>query len=161
MPIKWTPERDQTLLLKILETSEITANVAKISETWPETEEAPTARAIQERLVRIRAMAGGKGTGTFKIGTQGARTSPAKSATPSKSKGGKAGNGNAKKRKSALDDTDESSKSGADDGSPTPPKSKKAKSEKKVDDNGNGIKPEPIDQMDGAVDVGFYMAAEI
>ncbi|KAL8806887.1 MAG: hypothetical protein Q9182_001016 [Xanthomendoza sp. 2 TL-2023] len=90
MPIKWTPERDQTLLLKILETSQIQADVKAISKMWPSTEEAPTPRAIQERLHKIRAMAGGKGTGTFKmVGTVGgarsgsAKSSPAKS-TPAK-----------------------------------------------------------------------------
>ncbi|KAL8716822.1 MAG: hypothetical protein Q9225_005884 [Loekoesia sp. 1 TL-2023] len=93
MPIKWTPEKDQTLLLKILETSSISADVKAISETWPAGEEAPTPRAIQERLHKIRAMAKGKGAGNFKmVGTVGskagsAKSSPAKSAprgTPKK-----------------------------------------------------------------------------
>ncbi|KAL8644175.1 MAG: hypothetical protein Q9226_007899, partial [Calogaya cf. arnoldii] len=108
MPIKWTPERDQTLLLKIIETSEVSANVAKISETWPATEEAPTPRAIQERIHKIRAMAGGKGTGTFKLaGTVGSRngasstkSSPAKASTPKSTTKATA----ASKRKRASED---------------------------------------------------------
>lgn len=77
MPIKWTPERDQTLLLKILETSSISVDVKAISEQWPTEEEAPTPRAIQERLHKIRAMAKNKGTGNFKIvGTVGSKSNP-------------------------------------------------------------------------------------
>ncbi|KAL8951815.1 MAG: hypothetical protein Q9222_002231 [Ikaeria aurantiellina] len=56
MPIKWTADRDQTLLLKILETSSVSVNAKAISEAWPTTEEAPTARAISERIFRIRSM---------------------------------------------------------------------------------------------------------
>ncbi|KAL8931516.1 MAG: hypothetical protein Q9211_006904 [Gyalolechia sp. 1 TL-2023] len=48
-------------------------------------EEAPTPRAIQERLHKIRAMAKGKGKGTFKmVGTVGSKTNSAKS-SPAKS----------------------------------------------------------------------------
>ncbi|KAI4172651.1 MAG: hypothetical protein LQ346_008561 [Caloplaca aetnensis] len=66
------------LLLKILETSSISADVKAISETWPATEgeTAPTPRAISERLVKIRAMAKTKGTGNFKV--VGVKTSPNK-----------------------------------------------------------------------------------
>lgn len=72
-------------------------------------EEAPTARAIQERIHKIRALAGGKGIGTFKmVGTVGSRgggakpaagtpkSSPAKPATTPRSNrkaGGKRGRG--------------------------------------------------------------------
>ncbi|KAL8729261.1 MAG: hypothetical protein Q9166_004882 [cf. Caloplaca sp. 2 TL-2023] len=118
MPIKWTPERDQTLLLKILETSDISANVKLISETWPENEEAPTPRAIQERLHKIRANAGSKGSGTFKmVGTVGSRggakASPAKSSvaklspakgTATPKKNGKGGASNKRKRGANNDD---------------------------------------------------------
>ncbi|KAI4181787.1 MAG: hypothetical protein L6R41_006401 [Letrouitia leprolyta] len=51
-------------------------------------EEAPTPRAIQERLHKIRSMAKSKGTGNIKmVGTVGSKTnpgtpSPAKRATP-------------------------------------------------------------------------------
>ncbi|KAL8754637.1 MAG: hypothetical protein Q9184_005049 [Pyrenodesmia sp. 2 TL-2023] len=83
MPIKWTAEKDQVLLLKILETSNISADVKAISESWPalDGEDTPTPRAISERLVKIRAMAKTKGTGNFKV--VGVKTSPTKS-TPVK-----------------------------------------------------------------------------
>ncbi|KAI4171210.1 MAG: hypothetical protein LQ343_004416 [Gyalolechia ehrenbergii] len=123
MPIKWTPEKDQTLLLKILETSSISADVKAISETWPAGEEAPTPRAIQERLHKIRAIAKGKGTGNFKmVGTVGSKASSAKSspakATPRSTpkKNGKVTPGKRKRKTkeappltfSASDEADES-----------------------------------------------------
>lgn len=64
MPIKWTAEVDQVLLLKILETSNINADVKAISEAWPIEMEKPTPRAITERLVKIRASAKNAGTST-------------------------------------------------------------------------------------------------
>ncbi|MCJ1276151.1 hypothetical protein MMC21_003956 [Puttea exsequens] len=64
MPIRWSSEVDQILLLKILETSEINVNAASISATWPAGMEKPTARAITERLVKIRANCKGNGSGT-------------------------------------------------------------------------------------------------
>ena len=126
MPIKWTPERDQTvycptcsshllLLLTIQPSSSYSRSSRrpKSAPTSPKspkpgvrdyktalryehtntvpaaTEEAPTPRAIQERLHKIRAMAGGKGSGTFKmsgtVGSRGsAKSSPAKPSTPRK-----------------------------------------------------------------------------
>ncbi|KAL2041777.1 hypothetical protein N7G274_005561 [Stereocaulon virgatum] len=62
MPIKWTPEIDQILLLKILETSQVNADVKAIAAAWPTNHEKPTPRAITERLVKIRN--GSKATGT-------------------------------------------------------------------------------------------------
>ncbi|KAL9002839.1 MAG: hypothetical protein Q9188_004264 [Gyalolechia gomerana] len=115
MPIKWTPEKDQTLLLKILETSSISADVKAISETWPAGEEAPTPRAIQERLHKIRAIAKGKGTGNFKmVGTVGSKASSAKSspakATPRSTpkKNGKVTPGKRKRGTKEADEADES-----------------------------------------------------
>ena len=105
MPIKWTPENDQIvcllnissdpthfgyisyippiltsltqLLLKILETSQVNADVKAISAAWPKNHEKPTPRAITERLVKIRN--GSKASGTashfsvsgVKTGSQG------------------------------------------------------------------------------------------
>ncbi|KAL4745295.1 hypothetical protein BDW72DRAFT_211535 [Aspergillus terricola var. indicus] len=58
MPMKWTPEKDQLLLLKILETHDFRLDPKKVAEVWPtiENQDKPTPRAITERLVRIRAM---------------------------------------------------------------------------------------------------------
>ncbi|KAI9671188.1 MAG: hypothetical protein M1817_003695 [Caeruleum heppii] len=61
MPVKWTAEKDQLLLLKILETHpQITVDGQAIIDVWPveEGQEKPTPRAISERLVRIRKNAG-------------------------------------------------------------------------------------------------------
>ncbi|KAL4741042.1 hypothetical protein BDV11DRAFT_80287 [Aspergillus similis] len=58
MPMKWTPEKDQLLLLKILETHDFRLDPKKVAEVWPtiDNHDKPTPRAITERLVRIRAM---------------------------------------------------------------------------------------------------------
>ncbi|KAI4280061.1 MAG: hypothetical protein L6R38_004750 [Xanthoria sp. 2 TBL-2021] len=165
------------LLLKILETSEISANVAKISETWPATEEAPTPRAIQERLHRIRAMAGGKGSGTFKMsgtvgsrnGPNSAKSSPAKPTTPKKNKVKAPGS----KRKRASEDDDEPNELEPgikaeiyrfDIGSESPTSAKKPKTKAAGSQDygpANGIKEEPSQQMDGVFDAHFTMPGEI
>ncbi|KAI9038365.1 uncharacterized protein KD926_010901 [Aspergillus affinis] len=60
MPVRWTPENDQLLLLKILETHDLSVDPKRVAEAWPTTVEngkaidRPTARAITERLVRMR-----------------------------------------------------------------------------------------------------------
>ncbi|KAI4240200.1 MAG: hypothetical protein L6R42_011567, partial [Xanthoria sp. 1 TBL-2021] len=166
------------LLLKILETSEISANVAKISETWPATEEAPTPRAIQERLHRIRTIAGGKGSGTFKMsgtvgsrnGPNSAKSSPAKPSTPKNNKvKGAAGSS---KRKRASEDDDELNESepgvkaenrfdiGSD--SPIPAKKSKTKATGSQDHGpADNIKQEHLQQMDGVFDAHFTMPGEI
>ncbi|RAL12068.1 uncharacterized protein BO97DRAFT_405787 [Aspergillus homomorphus CBS 101889] len=58
--MRWTPEADQLLLLKILETHNLSVNSKKVAEAWPvaEGQDGPTPRAISERLVKIRNMAG-------------------------------------------------------------------------------------------------------
>ncbi|KAL8718904.1 MAG: hypothetical protein Q9181_008134, partial [Wetmoreana brouardii] len=77
------------LLLKILETSNINADVKAISETWTAGDDKPTPRAIQERLFKIRSMSKGKGNGTFTVtGTVRTNGSSAKS---SPANGGKMG----------------------------------------------------------------------
>ncbi|KAL8847530.1 MAG: hypothetical protein Q9221_007430 [Calogaya cf. arnoldii] len=182
MPIKWTPERDQTLLLKIIETSEVSANVAKISETWPATEEAPTPRAIQERIHKIRAMAGGKGTGTFKMagtvggrnGASSAKSSPAKAPTPKSTTKTTAES----KRKRVSEDDDEpngstpvKAENNTDAGSTfwstlnasleNSAASKKPKTNSTTGASANGIKEEDLQQMDGGYDAHFFMPGEI
>ncbi|BCS18939.1 uncharacterized protein APUU_11767A [Aspergillus puulaauensis] len=78
MPMKWTPEKDQLLLLKILETHELKVNTNKVAEAWPEGDK-PTARAITERLVRMRQMVKStnsdkKTEGHFSIGSGASST---------------------------------------------------------------------------------------
>ncbi|EZF73764.1 hypothetical protein H105_04412 [Trichophyton soudanense CBS 452.61] len=59
MPVRWTSENDQMLLIKFIETHDISVDPKKISEAWPaENEDArPTPRAITERIHKIRALA--------------------------------------------------------------------------------------------------------
>ncbi|EEP79284.1 predicted protein [Uncinocarpus reesii 1704] len=59
MPIKWTSENDQILLLKILETHEMTVDTRKVAEAWPQGDPnaIPTPRAITERLHKIKKTA--------------------------------------------------------------------------------------------------------
>ncbi|KAJ0421966.1 hypothetical protein BJY00DRAFT_311677 [Aspergillus carlsbadensis] len=87
MPMRWTPEKDQLLLLKILETHQLAVDTKRVAEAWPSGEDKPTPRAITERLVRMRAMVkssasasgttGGEKTGGhFSIGKGVGRGSP-------------------------------------------------------------------------------------
>ncbi|KAI4268253.1 MAG: hypothetical protein LQ337_007941 [Flavoplaca oasis] len=156
------------LLLKILETSEISANVAKISETWPDTEEAPTPRAIQERLVKIRAMAGGKGLGSFKVsGTVGSRggaakTSPAKASTPKKSAAKAAtGSPNKRKRSSGDDDEPNTPENGTKPETHASEPETESPSKRSKSKAADRIKAEPGLSMDGAFDAYFSMPGEI
>ncbi|KAF3918992.1 hypothetical protein ABW20_dc0109687 [Dactylellina cionopaga] len=59
MPVKWTAENDHLLLLTLLETHNIKVDGEKIRAAWPQTAgEQPTARAIRERIVKIRTLTG-------------------------------------------------------------------------------------------------------
>ncbi|KAK4690341.1 hypothetical protein P7C71_g6429, partial [Lecanoromycetidae sp. Uapishka_2] len=94
MPIKWTPEVDQVLLLKILETSNVSADTDAIAATWPEHMEKPTSRAIRERLVKIRASAKNpNGTGSFTIAKTD-KGGSSKAGTPASTPRKRAANGN-------------------------------------------------------------------
>ncbi|PLB45245.1 hypothetical protein P170DRAFT_479764 [Aspergillus steynii IBT 23096] len=70
MPMKWTPENDQLLLLKILETHDLSVDTKRVADAWPINEDSgkkndrPTPRAITERLVRMRQIVKSTGTGT-------------------------------------------------------------------------------------------------
>ncbi|KAI6818228.1 hypothetical protein KC340_g14833 [Hortaea werneckii] len=64
MPVQWTTEVDHRLLLLILEIVQV--DHKKIAERWAEKygregEEQPTARAITERLYKLKKQAGGNG----------------------------------------------------------------------------------------------------
>ncbi|RMJ27896.1 hypothetical protein PHISP_01239 [Aspergillus sp. HF37] len=89
MPIKWTPENDQLLLLKILETNEINVDTKKIADAWPAGDATPTPRAIRERLVKIRKdiKATGAGDTHFSIGDGSAASTPVKPRAPKSSTG--------------------------------------------------------------------------
>ncbi|KAK6361692.1 hypothetical protein TWF730_005406 [Orbilia blumenaviensis] len=60
MPVKWTAENDHLLLITLLETHAVKIDGEKIKAAWPSNGgEVPTARAIRERIVKIRSLAGG------------------------------------------------------------------------------------------------------
>ncbi|GAQ11554.1 hypothetical protein ALT_8875 [Aspergillus lentulus] len=93
MPMRWTPENDQLLLLKILETHDLSVDTNKVASAWPGTDdnEKPTPRAIRERLVKMRQIVKASGSDGFTIG--GSETSTPKkakkTATPIKTPGSK------------------------------------------------------------------------
>ncbi|KAK6351079.1 hypothetical protein TWF718_004252 [Orbilia javanica] len=59
MPVKWTAENDHLLLLTLLETHSVRVDGEKIRAAWPSNGgEVPTARAIRERIVKIRSLSG-------------------------------------------------------------------------------------------------------
>ncbi|KAL9117120.1 MAG: hypothetical protein Q9187_006347 [Circinaria calcarea] len=81
--VKWTAENDQLLLLKILETSNVSIDANAISAAWPADKgEMPTARAVKERLVKIRTMAKENGASHFVVGKGGAKVEAKEGANP-------------------------------------------------------------------------------
>ena len=104
MPVKWDSAADQLLLLKILETvcssrlplTSRSTNLSKhnlkvdakaISEAWPADHGLkPTARAITERLVKIRQNSKAAGAGHFGISSSQNKSSVSAPSTPSKSR---------------------------------------------------------------------------
>ncbi|KAI9853152.1 MAG: hypothetical protein M1838_000008 [Thelocarpon superellum] len=81
MPVKWTPDNDHILLLKLLETHPaIAIDTGAISASWPSDREKPSPRAITERFVKIRQLARASGAGNFSVSAS--PTSNAKKARP-------------------------------------------------------------------------------
>ncbi|PGH17704.1 hypothetical protein AJ80_04712 [Polytolypa hystricis UAMH7299] len=80
MPVKWTPDTDQILLLKIIETHDLSVDTKRVAEAWPKTDpkQIPTPRAISERIGKIKSIAKANGA-TFTPKRGGAKT-----ATPRK-----------------------------------------------------------------------------
>ncbi|PWY94919.1 hypothetical protein BO94DRAFT_581269 [Aspergillus sclerotioniger CBS 115572] len=108
--MRWTPTNDQLLLLKILETHDLSVDTKRVAAAWPisEGEDRPTPRAIAERLVRMRqaARASGGVDAHFSIGKGMKNSSPI--TTPRKSrKTGTASTPGSSKRKRSKNDSDE------------------------------------------------------
>ncbi|KAI1912948.1 hypothetical protein LOZ53_001041 [Ophidiomyces ophidiicola] len=84
MPIKWTPEVDQLLLLKILETHDLTVDPKKVSDAWPKSNPnaIPTPRAISERLFRMKKVVKDNANFTESPGQE----TPKKTPTPKRRK---------------------------------------------------------------------------
>ncbi|PLB41535.1 uncharacterized protein BDW47DRAFT_122577 [Aspergillus candidus] len=102
MPVKWTPEKDQLLLLKILETHELSVDTKKVADAWPAGESRPTPRAITERLVRMRQMvkqsSKDSSEGHFSIG-KGGSSNPSTPRKPRKGPGSATATPSSGKRK--------------------------------------------------------------
>ncbi|KAH9827307.1 hypothetical protein Tdes44962_MAKER02933 [Teratosphaeria destructans] len=152
MPMAWTPDADRRLLLLVLEISSVNNN--QIAERWaakhgPEGGEQPTARAITERLAKLKKMANSTGTGS------NAGTTPKKSAvpraTPSKAKKAepKTPASSSKKRGKAAasmsdEDDTEAEAAGLKEESPTKRArlERRSKKEKKYEDPGSEVEDE-------------------
>ncbi|KAJ5386301.1 hypothetical protein N7509_008842 [Penicillium cosmopolitanum] len=53
--VRWTAENDQILLAKMIEAHDFSVDTAKMATLWPGDEESrPTARAIKERIAKIK-----------------------------------------------------------------------------------------------------------
>ncbi|PYH99946.1 hypothetical protein BO71DRAFT_393914, partial [Aspergillus ellipticus CBS 707.79] len=107
--MRWGPESDQLLLIKILETHSIAVDTKKVAAAWPvvENDTPPTPRAITERLVRIRQLvreAGGSNS-NFSIGSGKNRSA---TSTPRKSpKSAASTPGSAKRKRGGVKKEDE------------------------------------------------------
>ncbi|KAF1986294.1 hypothetical protein K402DRAFT_421155 [Aulographum hederae CBS 113979] len=93
MGVSWTAETDHILLLKILEVHNFKIDYQKVREVWPTNRgEIPTARAISERIVKIRKLNGatgtprGKTTATPTTKSDTAKASSSKTKTPASKK---------------------------------------------------------------------------
>ncbi|OOF95897.1 hypothetical protein ASPCADRAFT_130223 [Aspergillus carbonarius ITEM 5010] len=108
--MRWTPANDQLLLLKILETHDLSVDTKRVAAAWPasEGEERPTPRAITERLVRMRqtARASSGVDGHFSIG-KGMKSSSAPSTPRKPRKSVPASTPASGKRKRGKKDSDE------------------------------------------------------
>ncbi|KAL1984479.1 hypothetical protein VTN96DRAFT_9078 [Rasamsonia emersonii] len=105
MPVKWTSENDHILLLKILETHNITVNAAKIAAAWPgDADSKPTPRAISERLFKLRHL-NGSTSGKLTVSSVGTSSSapstPRKPRTPAQAES----NGSRKRKRVSDEDT--------------------------------------------------------
>ncbi|KAI9894834.1 MAG: hypothetical protein M1814_000054 [Vezdaea aestivalis] len=56
--MKWDADADRLLLYKLIETHQLIVNTEKIAQTWPvgKTDGMPTARAVQERISKIKKL---------------------------------------------------------------------------------------------------------
>ncbi|KAF2644694.1 hypothetical protein P280DRAFT_177914 [Massarina eburnea CBS 473.64] len=100
MPMNWTPDNDRILLLKLIETHGISVNPDVIAKAWPsDAAHRPTKRAISERFVRLRQMAG------LKISVKSNPSTPSK-AYVARSFGPKTPRSSAKKRKIESSESD-------------------------------------------------------
>ncbi|KAL4999275.1 hypothetical protein BDV10DRAFT_184438 [Aspergillus recurvatus] len=134
MPMRWTPENDQLLLLKILETHDIRLDPKKVAEVWPtiEGQDKPTPRAITERLVRMRAMV--KPGNSNSVSMIGSGPGPS-NGSPTSKRGRKPGYSNSTPRSGQRKKAADSSGNGKD----APTQSSPLKSEMELyDDNAIG-----------------------
>ncbi|KAF3387074.1 hypothetical protein F1880_001266 [Penicillium rolfsii] len=88
--MRWTPLADQMLLLKLIETHEINIDTTKIADAWPASlggEAPPTARAVKERLSKIRELIK-QSAGTTSVSSPAEKRGRVKKNTSAKSTSG-------------------------------------------------------------------------
>ncbi|KAG0636945.1 hypothetical protein HOY80DRAFT_1138718 [Tuber brumale] len=78
--MKWTADNDQLLFLKLIETHDVSVRPQKIQEAWPrDGREVPTARAISERIAKLRNTVKTASTGPTSFSpTSSTQTTPRK-----------------------------------------------------------------------------------
>ncbi|RAO74002.1 uncharacterized protein BHQ10_010014 [Talaromyces amestolkiae] len=110
MPMQWTLANERLLFLRILELSNTTVDYRKVSETWPNEDERPTARAVSEHIFKLKKLAksGSAGSSTAVSTPKTPRT---KTITPRASGGTRASAGGStakskRKRNAAADASD-------------------------------------------------------
>lgn len=82
--MRWTPDKDQLMFLMLLKTHNISINYNAIAEAWPaDQDEKPTARAISERLIKMRKQVAASGGGSVASAVVKSRSV---NSTPSKPK---------------------------------------------------------------------------
>ncbi|RVD88455.1 uncharacterized protein DFL_002640 [Arthrobotrys flagrans] len=85
MPVKWTAENDHLLLLTLLETHSVRVDGEKIRAAWPSNgSEIPTARAIKERITKIRSLAGSNSNSPAKASVSHVNNGVKKESSPRK-----------------------------------------------------------------------------
>ncbi|KAF3311807.1 hypothetical protein TWF173_008075 [Orbilia oligospora] len=103
MPVKWTAENDHLLLLTLLETHSVRVDGEKIRAAWPlNGSEIPTARAIRERITKIRSLAGSNVNSPVKVPASHVNNGVKKESSPKK-------RGRPRKVKPVVDEDDEES----------------------------------------------------
>ncbi|KAF2142772.1 uncharacterized protein K452DRAFT_307694 [Aplosporella prunicola CBS 121167] len=107
MPIRWTSDNDQVLLLTIINSHNFSINYDTVAEHWPKDRgEIPTARAIRERIVKLRNTSGVRGTRSTGSAASTPRA-PRTTGTPQRTPGSKASTAKKRKRTDDSDDDDE------------------------------------------------------
>ncbi|KAF2433695.1 hypothetical protein EJ08DRAFT_676493 [Tothia fuscella] len=113
MVVRWTAEKDQLLLLKMVELHPVSAaDAKKIADSWPgDKDDKPTHRAISQHVDKLRAQLKAKGELSCAGNGTGTRSVPSTPRKPGKSTASTPNTGKSKtspkKRKIQSDDSDD------------------------------------------------------